>query len=898
MKKRLVCWVPLLGAALILGMASPAFAQLGACADPLDGTNCTLNQSAATCEAAGGVWQGAGTTACRDCDCDSNDDAAELEALVLACIGLGGTREACTTTYSSNGAADGLPSTCPGFPYSSGDWCCAPADGSWTQISDAWACSDDVCNADGSVTHTADDSYCTGIYTSPPECHIVLCTMTAGDGCEFVDGPAGVDCGLAALGPCDLQDTCDDAGVCIDNRVAAGVECRADDGSGCDVAEVCAGGRYCPADAKQPDGTACPGVPLAGPCDAPDSCCSGVCVDIVANDGATTECRAAVDVCDVAEYCAGGASGCGFGNINNGAASVECPADAFASTTTNCGNAALGVCDLQDRCDGAGACVDRRRGTGYECRASVDAECDPAENCDGGIDCPADVHEPVGTACGNPDDTLCNAPDTCGAAGTCVNRVDANGTVCRASTDADCDPAEVCAVGVDLGDGENPEWDGVLPWVPCPADAHAAGGTPCTDDGDECTNDRCSYSPTGFCYHSAAEADGWACGDQTDTDCDDPDTCSGGACLDNFLADSFANVCDDGDACTADDHCDGAGGCHGGTAAHGYGTDTDCDDGVYCTNDLCDPDTGCYSTLAGGPCPNLLTTFVAHASPDPLTDSLNSGCFVVDIMVADASDVPTGVNCAYLDVVLGDAACPLTVTDVAMNDALFPELQSVYVEPPYDVLDLGGCTVEGGVGAGEYVLLAQLAIKAPEDECTASITIGQSTYTLSSLIGAGATTPAVFDSGSSSGPITMHCVGTLYDHAAAWDFVNAADLSLFATGWPPNAYDAEFDYDLDGVVGPGDLSFIGSAFEKHTCAGGILLPCEQTNCGCAYGMNAWMVDEHGHSEPVMVPWASKETIESFGLQVPSKNWEGWGKAPRPIGDRERPTSVEKRSSIR
>ena len=52
--------------------------------------------------------------------------------------------------------------------------------------------------------------------------------------------------------------------------------------------------------------------------------------------------------------------------------------------------------------------------------------------------------------------------------------------------------------------------------------------------------------------------------------------------------------CSDGSACTVGDTCDGAGVCGGGAAP--------CDDGNPCTNDLCDPTTGCYHTYNTNNC--------------------------------------------------------------------------------------------------------------------------------------------------------------------------------------------------------------------------------------------------------------------------------------------------------
>ena len=150
--------------------------------------------------------------------------------------------------------------------------------------------------------------------------------------------------------------------------------------------------------ADGPDGP----IDLAAP-DVPP----GACNFAGAPRPAGTVCRAAVDLCDVAEVCDG--------------VSLDCPADKLAAAATPCRPVA-GDCDIAETCDGARtACpIDGFKATGTVCRP-VAGVCDVAESCDG-----------TSAAC--PVDSV--APST---------------TVCRASTDNDqCDPAEKCAgIGVD-----------------------------------------------------------------------------------------------------------------------------------------------------------------------------------------------------------------------------------------------------------------------------------------------------------------------------------------------------------------------------------------------------------------------------------------------------------------
>ena len=115
----------------------------------------------------------------------------------------------------------------------------------------------------------------------------------------------------------------------------------------------------------------------------------------------------------------------------------------------------------------------------------------------------------------------------------------------------------------------------------------------------------------------------------------------------------------------------------------------------------------------------------------------------------------------------------------------------------------------------------------------------------------------------------------------------------------------DFDYNMSGFVGPDDLGFFATAWQEYVCAGGIVIPVEQMRCnGYDWGPggaasvsgNGAMLDEDGNVVVVNVPWASAEMIESFGLTVPPRDWEGWKHAPQG-GDRLTPKST-KRTGVR
>ena len=162
-------------------------------------------------------------------------------------------------------------------------------------------------------------------------------------------------------------------------------------------------------------------------------------------------CRRARGVCDVEERCDG--------------ARIECPLDRF-NTGLLC-RASVGVCDVEERCDGAGsACPpDRYAGNETICRPSVSL-CDQADRCDGGnVLCGPDLNEPFGFVCRAPA-TPCDAPEEC---------------------------------------------DGLT--AQCPPDAAAVDGATC-DDSDPCTLE--TVCRAGTCAGARS-----ACNCMTDADCDD-----------------------------------------------------------------------------------------------------------------------------------------------------------------------------------------------------------------------------------------------------------------------------------------------------------------------------------------------------------------------------------------
>lgn len=197
------------------------------------------------------------------------------------------------------------------------------------------------------------------------------------------------------------------------------------------------------------------------------------------------------------------------------------------------------VCDAGASNGQPGSCCSSTctlMGAGAECRASGGA-CDVAEVCDGAsATCPADGFVGAGTVC-RASGGVCDLAEACdGVSAICpADSLVAAGTECRASGGV-CDVAETC-------DGSN---------VACPADEKSTA---------ECR------AANGVC--------------------DVAEICDG--VLDDCPVDGFEPAgtdCADGDLCNGSETCDGSGTCQ-------PDPDLSCDDQNPCTQDSCDPSTGC-----------------------------------------------------------------------------------------------------------------------------------------------------------------------------------------------------------------------------------------------------------------------------------------------------------------
>jgi hypothetical protein len=281
----------------------------------------------------------------------------------------------------------------------------------------------------------------------------------------------------------------------------------------------------------------------------------------------------------------------------------------------------LGLCDdgnacTDDGCAGADGCTHAALEQG-EC---VDGDaCTVGDHCEAGV-C---LGSPVACDDGNP----CT-DDLCDGLGGCEFLVN----------DASCDDGDPCTVADQCGDG-------ACAGVPVSCDCQSDGDCAALEDGDlcngtlvcdtaalpfQCTVDpdtvvTCAGPPPGpdqICLVAVCDPQEGACALAPANEgllCDDGDPCTvGEACAAGACAGGVAPNCNDGNLCT-DDACDPLSGCtHAPNAAPCSDGDVctvvdqcaggqcvgagalSCDDGDPCTDDLCDPATGCQHLPAEG----------------------------------------------------------------------------------------------------------------------------------------------------------------------------------------------------------------------------------------------------------------------------------------------------------
>ena len=349
---------------------------------------------------------------------------------------------------------------------------------------------------------------------------------------------------------------CDDGNMCTE-----GDHC---DGGWCviDAVAECDDGNGCTDDACDP-GQGCVHTVNEAPCDDGDTCTTG---DHCHLGGCIS---ADVMLCNDSNPCTDDScapdAGCVF--FPN---TLPCDDGSACTTGDTCTNGACVPGEWED-CDDENPCTDDTCSTQQGCIHSHNqAFCNDGEACTLGDMCAQGVC--VGGAPANCNDGNPCTDDSCEPGVGCV----------QLSNQSLCEDGDACTTGEVCQDGE------------------CGGGQPVTcNDGNVCTDDSCEpdsgcvFAPNlegcsdGDVCTQDDHCDGGECVSSDPLDCDDQNPCTDDACsADAGCIHGFnSKLCDDQNACTTVDQCDG-GECVGSVPLV-------CEDGEKCTEDSCDPDSGC-----------------------------------------------------------------------------------------------------------------------------------------------------------------------------------------------------------------------------------------------------------------------------------------------------------------
>ena len=454
---------------------------------------------------------------------------------------------------------------------------------------------DDDCDSDIDEPYDVSVDPPVGICDDGNQCTKDLCLGAAGCSLEALDGEECKD-----GDPCTAADYCQQ-GVCAGDPVICedGNECTDDqctETGGCDHVpnhELCDDGDPCTV-ADMCDGGSCAGTPVTCDC-MDDQDCAILEDDDVCNGTLFCDQEAFPYSCSVVP---GSVIACpepeGLDAI------CQQPHCAPDSGTCSFVPAHEGYpCDDSDLCTVASQCLNGA------CAMGVTVDCSDGDPCtDDACDPQTGCHKAPNTAMCN-DGNACTTGDVC-ANGECtyVGLVECNDEdVCTSDS---CNPQTGCSYLLN----EAPCDDG----NPCTA-GDVCGGGECAGfalvdcgDGNPCTDDWCD--PEQGCLHGANTADcddnnactlndhcaQGKCGYGSLLNCNDSNVCTNDLCNPESGCQQLVNQapCEDGDACTILDYC-AAGNCLPGAALN-------CNDGNLCTDDACDPDLGCLHTVNDAPC--------------------------------------------------------------------------------------------------------------------------------------------------------------------------------------------------------------------------------------------------------------------------------------------------------
>ncbi len=312
-------------------------------------------------------------------------------------------------------------------------------------------------------------------------------------------------------------------GVCA-QPPSSGASCN--DGVQCTTSDTCVVG-------------VCVGVPNTGnlcgdqtstQCNGPDTCIAGTCTNPNLKTG--NSCNDGFE-CTTSDTCAVGlcvgvpntGMNCGSGPSSNGCSNQDFCVAGFCTPNhvlpgVSCDNGDGQACT--GSCSGGGTCL-TSPGTGASCDDAN--ECTIADSCVAGA-CLGSINQP-GTSCDNGDGQECTG--ACNVIGSCIT---------APATSGNCDNGNECTILDSCNAGVCETGFGLT------GDDCGAGGTECS------AQDTCD---SGTCVPNDLTA-GTACGDSSDGECINPDSCDGiGSCQSNDEPDNTS--CDDGELCTIDEFC-------------------------------------------------------------------------------------------------------------------------------------------------------------------------------------------------------------------------------------------------------------------------------------------------------------------------------------------------------
>lgn len=237
----------------------------------------------------------------------------------------------------------------------------------------------------------------------------------------------------------------------------------------------------------------------------------------------------------------------------------------------NCNENCAEVCDDSNECT-----VDFELVTDCTC-ITEDVVCDDgnvctADSCDVSSGCVNDPAPRSGASC-NADSNVCTPYDSC-QAGTCTAGADP----------LDCDDGFSCT---------DDSCDAVSGCVNTPVNSRCDDSASCSTDTCEPSNDNNNGDGCVFTENDAACDDGEVC---------TVDSCVSGSHLATGCVIDSTSM--NGEACEADSNVCTADFCNAGTCQFSFGVE--CNDGFGCTEDYCNPVSGCYHieddfSCTGGP---------------------------------------------------------------------------------------------------------------------------------------------------------------------------------------------------------------------------------------------------------------------------------------------------------